>query len=387
MGRKQLGLLFCCSLVLWTVDNGSLPLLPVNASRLGASPTVTGFYLSFTYLALTAGTLGAGWLSDRLQSRKTLMAAAGLAAVPVTWLAGQARDVWQLALLTAALYLLLGVALTLANILAGLSAGSAVRGRVFGLLGLASPLGMLVGSLASGVIADRWGYPAMFAAFSLLLVFLPLATLLLQDKPAAQPEADEQTAASPKPGLGAGFYLLSAASLAAYIAYFTSILGRSLAMDSLGFSATAIASTAAVGGAIALPLAPVAGWLSDRLGRKPFLALAYLAGAAGLLLLALSSSLWHFWVAFSLLRVQGTVNTPVGNAFVTDLVPRTSLGRGIALFAGTAWIGGITGFAVTGQAVQSLGLGATFASAAVLPLASALLLLPIRIGGSQAGTE
>jgi MFS family permease len=383
MTRKQLALLFTCSLVLWTVANGSLPLLPVYATQLGAGPSVTGFYLSFAYLALTAGTLSAGWLSDRLRSRKVPLLAAGLAAVPLAWLVGRAADVWQLAVLTAALLFFAGIALTSGTILAGLTAGVAERGSVFGLLGLASPLGMLTGSLVAGSVADRWGYPVMFATFSLLLLFVPTAGLLLQDKPEARQAADTPPAASTGSGLGRGFCLLFAANLAAAIAYFVSVLGRSLSMNESGFSATAIASTSALGGAISMPLPPFLGWLSDRLGRKGFLTLAYLAGAAGLALFSRSASLWHFWLAFSLMRVQGTVSTAVGNAFVTDLVPQVSLGRGISLFGVTSWIGGIAGFAITGYAVQNLGIASTFVVAALLPLVSLLLLLPIRPSGEQ----
>jgi MFS family permease len=378
MPRKQLALLVICSLALWTVANGSLPLLPVYATWLGADPTLTGFYLSFTYLALTAGTLGAGWLSDRLQSRNVPLMASGLAAVPVAWLMGQVRDVWHLALLTAALFLLIGTGLTSANILAGLFAGEGERGRVFGVLALSSPLGMLLGGLMSGFVADRWGYPAMFGVFALLLLLVPLGGRLLQDKPVARPQPDRAPAAGAPSGLGRGFYLLFAASLAAAIAYFVSVLSRSLVMNALGLSATAISSTAAIGGAVTLPLPAVVGWLSDRLGRRRFLALAYVAGVAGLWLFSRSASLWQFWVAFSLMRVQGTVNSAVGNALVADLVPRASLGRGISLFTATSWIGGIAGFAITGFAVAQLGLTSTFLVAALLPLGSVVLLLPIR---------
>jgi MFS family permease len=378
MSRKQLALLFVYCLVPWTVGNGLIPLLPVYATRLGADPTVAGFYLSFAYLALTAGTLSAGWLSDRFQSRKVPLVVAGVFMVPSTWLMGQAADIWQLMALTAVCWLMGGISGTSANILAGLFAGEADRGRVFGLLALTSPLGALIGGLAAGSIADLWGYQAMFTAFAILLLLVPLAGLLLQDKPAARPRPDLTPATSASPALGKGFYLLFAASLAAAIAGFASVLGRSLVMDELGFSATAIASTSAVGAAIALPFPPLAGWLSDRLGRKPFLALAYLAAAAGLWLLSRSISLWHFWVAFSLMRLQTAVNSAVGNALVTDLVPEASLGRGMSLFGATTWIGGIAGFAVTGYAVQSLGLAPTFVIAALLALVSALLLLPIR---------
>ena len=68
----------------------------------------------------------------------------------------------------------------------------------------------------------------------------------------------------------------------------------------------------------------------------------------------------------------------VESALVTDLVPRASLGRGLSLFGATTYVGGIIGYAVTGQAIEHLGTTATFLGGAFLPLIAILLLIPIR---------
>ena len=73
LSKRQLFALFVCSLILWTIGNGMAPLMPVHATALGATQAVTGYYLSFSYVALAAGTLVAGWLSDRFQRRKMLI--------------------------------------------------------------------------------------------------------------------------------------------------------------------------------------------------------------------------------------------------------------------------------------------------------------------------
>jgi DHA1 family multidrug resistance protein-like MFS transporter len=149
-------------------------------------------------------------------------------------------------------------------------------------------------------------------------------------------------------------------------------------MDGLGFSATAIASTGAVSGAVGLPLPFVTGWLSDRVDRKPLLAVCYIAAAAGLVLLTGSTSLWHFWVVFSLIGVTTSVNVAVGSAFVTDLVAPEALGRGMSLFNATMWIGGVIGFGATGYSFERLGATETFIGAAVLAVVSVLLLALIQ---------
>ena len=83
MRKQQLLALFLCSPVPWTIGSGMMPLLPVYAADLGASPAVAG-----CQLALTAGTLSAGCLSDRLQRRAELIVAGGLVNIPILWLMG-----------------------------------------------------------------------------------------------------------------------------------------------------------------------------------------------------------------------------------------------------------------------------------------------------------
>jgi MFS family permease len=361
------------------------PLLPVYAAELGASPAVAGYFLSFSFLALAAGTLGAGWLSQKLQHRKMLIIVGGVVTIPILWLMGRVTSIWVLTALSATWYFSGGVALTLINILAGLFAQETERGRDFGILALTNPLGALAGGLATGAVADRWGFPTMFAVLALFGTLWPLAGLFLQDKPMARVQPGATAGAGERPGLGRSFALLFLASLVASVANFVFVMGRSVAMDGLGFAAAAISNTGAIGGAVTLPLPPLIGWLSDRIGRKQFLALCYLASAVGLLFLAVSVSLWHFWVASVLVSILMPVNMGVGSALVTDLVPRESVERGISLFNATTWMAGVVGFAGTGYAVQSLGMATTFVAGALSTLMAIVLLIPIRHGGRQKG--
>ena len=71
-------------------------------------------------------------------------------------------------------------------------------------------------------------------------------------------------------------------------------------------------------------------------------------------------------------------NGTLGNALVADLVPRESLGKGLALFAATAWIGGVLGFAVAGYTLQSAGVLFTVMLGGVLVLGAVALLIPVQ---------
>ena len=91
-----------------------------------------------------------------------------------------------------------------------------------------------------------------------------------------------------------------------------------------------------------------------------------------------ATELWHFWAVIALATVQSVVGGAVTPALGADLAPRPVLGRAMALLSVTAWVGGILGFAATGEAVKGLGLGPAMLLAALLPLVALALLWFIR---------
>jgi len=382
MSKKQLAALFLCSLVPWTAGNGLVPLLPIYASQLGADPAVSGYYLAFSYLAIALGALSAGWVSDYLQRRKLPLILAGTVGIPTALLMGQTGTIWGLTILTAILWFCGGLGLALIGILTGLSVGEHERGKVFGILSLTGGLGAVVGGLGTGWLVDGWGFTTMFNVLTVFLVLWPASALLLEEKVAVRQKL-ENSPAQKKAGLGKNFYLLFTANILSSIAGFFIVLIRSIEMNDLGYSSFEIASTGVVGGLIAMPLPMLMGWLSDQVGRKAFLYTGYLIGFLGIAMLAFSQFLWQFWLVFILQSIaMGNAGT-VGNAVVTDLLPREALGRGLALFGATGWIGGVIGFAMAGVTLQNLGLRPTFILGGCLALGAIGFLMPIKFTESM----
>lgn len=382
---KRMFVLFGINLTTAAVGSSLGTLLPVYAIRLGADANQAGLIMSLAFLSMAGGALAAGRVADRQVYRKPVLVAAGFLLVVVLLLATRIQTLGQLALFSVALTFLDGVQMATVSTLAGLHAGKTSRGRTFGLLGSAGALGALVSGLA-GALVLRWGFSGLFTAAAALALLKPLLALRFQD--AAVSTAQREPVVSGRAVLTRPFVIMFLASVAAFATGGMYSLSRSLGMTQSGFDAAALSSTVAVGGLITLPFPMVLGLLSDRIGRRPLLALCYTAGAASLLLLMVSTQLWHFWAASAFHAVLNA-SLGIGSATVTDLVPRPSLGSALALFGTTNWIGMILGNALTGNAIRSFGLAPTLLAGAGLGLLAVLLAAPFSKQGmnSAASTE
>jgi MFS family permease len=217
----------------------------------------------------------------------------------------------------------------------------------------------------------------LFLVAALCWTLQPAIALLLQDKVVARARREAMSTVPAKPAFGGAFYLLLVANVIAFAAGFVAVLGRPLLMDGLGFDLPAISGAVAVGGAISLPFPLVLGWLSDRLGRYWLIMLCFFTGAVGLVLLAVSVSLWHFWASSILLAGVG-VSLGIGPALVTDLVEQESLGSALAWYGFAPTTGGIIGFMLTGYAIETLGMTPTFVAGALLTLLAIPLVVQVR---------
>jgi len=377
MRKKQLIALSACNFAVFTVGNSLTGLMPVYLSRLEADATVTGVYMAVVFLSMAISTVIGGRLSDYLQRRKALLILGGALAAPTIWLMSGSTAILPLMILNAFLWFAGGIVVTMVNILAGLFSEEGSRGRIFGLLGLSINIGLLLGALISGPIADRWGFSTLFVLSGFIYLLIPLAGLFVQDK-AATPRQRQGTAslASLNFLLNRTFGFLFFAAILVQIANSLMIMGRPMIMDAARFDATAITTAGAVGVVVPFLLPLIIGWLSDRLGRKPFLVLGYLTTPLGLITLAAAVDTWHFWVV-SVLQNMLAISMVVGSALITDQVPARSLGTALSLLNATPWIGYVIGFSAGGAAISAFQMTPTLIIGVLLSLIAVGLLIPI----------
>lgn len=376
---RQLPFLFYYSLSILFVGMGLMPVLPLYAAQLGATSSTIGIFLSTIYLSFTVSTLLAGWLSSWL-GRRRLFILAALLGFPALYFMGQAVSLWQVVILAAIVWFSGGMCMALVNIFTGLYASPESRGKWFGLISLASPIGSIIGGLSVGNLIEWSGYPLMFAALSIVWLVFPIVAFVKLRDVSTDNNLNEQGTRSSKIALGREhlpLFLLMAAIMLSMLTINVGRLTLPISMNLLEYTAGAVTTANVVAGMVTLPFAYFLGTLSDRFGRKNILILGYVTAAAGVLLLVSADQAWEFWLSASMILVALTVSGSVASAFATDLLSPDVLVRILPWFTAVGSLAGILGYAGAGYLIEVIGLIPLLGLSALLALIASSLIFPL----------
>jgi len=380
-GNKQLFFLFASNLIVLFVGMGLFPLLPLYATEFGATRTVIGIYYAVVYAASVLGTIATGWLAQRV-SPKNLFVAAGIMGVAALTVLGQATALWQVVLFTAAIWFAGAITIPLVGVFTGLVADGDNRGKSFTLMYLAFPLGAVFGGTTVGQVVGWQGYSVMFTVLAAVWAILPAIGLLgLRDERFSHLASSAERKTEESAPLGRTFYLLLLAFLLSATAVNVGRLGTSLSMQTLNFSASAVASTATVSGLVTIPVAILIGALADRLGHKRLLTAGYMLAAGGALLLVTATQLWQFWLAATLMLVAFITNLSMASAFATSILEAKALSRGLPMINAMDSVASIASFASAGFVMDTLGATPMYLTAAGLAVIAVVQLS--QLGGSR----
>jgi MFS family permease len=156
--------------------------------------------------------------------------------------------------------------------------------------------------------------------------------------------------------------------------YLTKVIGLNESLSNLMYGALIVFS---------VPMPLVAGWLSDRIGRKPLIVGVYLGGAVGFVVFLVSgSSLVGLWSGIVLMGLFSFAESPQLQALLADIARPSIRDATFALYftlafgVGSLWVA-IYG-AIIGAAGNSTGLPIVFILMTVTFVLAAVGTLPIR---------
>ena len=255
-------------------------------------------------------------------------------------------------------------------------AGGNVGTVVVALIGV--PLIAAVGWRGASIV---FGLPAIAVAVAILLFVRERGT----DRIAAVASGSVRTALGRIVGdrdlrwlyltsaLGGGGRGLGVVNLFALI-YMTRVLRLDEATSGLMYGALIVFS---------VPMPLIAGWLSDRVGRKPLIVGVYLGGAIGFVVfLAAGSSLVWLWAGIVLMGLFSFAESPQLQALLGDISPPSSRDASYALYfamafgVGSLWV--ILYGAVIELVGETQGVPIVFGLMALTFVLAALAALPIR---------
>jgi MFS family permease len=338
------------------------PLLPHYSDELGLSKTGAGI-LTAAYPAGTfVGALPAGWLAIRWGVKPTLMA--GLALLGLSSLAFAFAG--HIVLLDGARFIQgVGGACMWAAGLAWLVSAAPVdrRGELIGAALSAAIVGVLLGPVLGGA-ATLLSPEAVFSSIALVAAVLAgWAWSMPGVEPEESPGMRAMLRAMRRPAVMAGFWLFT---LPALFAGVIEVLVP-LHFDDLGVAGATIGAVFLVSAAVEAVISPLAGRVSDRVGRLGPIRVGLVAAAGVAILLPLPSSAWLLAgtvvLAFSALA---TFWAPA-MAMLSDAAEHAGLDLALAFsISNLAWaVGHVLGAGVGGAVAEATSDAVTYGALAV----------------------
>ena len=172
--------------------------------------------------------------------------------------------------------------------------------------------------------------------------------------------------------LGGGGRGLGIANLYALL-YITEVLHLPDATTNLMYAGLVVLS---------VPMPLIAGWLSDRVGRRPVIIGAYVGGAVGFLaFIAVGSSLVGLWVGIAIMGLFSFAESPQLQALLADVVPTALRDVAFAMYFTLAFGVGALWNVVYGIVISALGeaagLPVVFVLMASTFVAAAIVMWPV----------
>ncbi len=359
---------------LMTLSHGIVsPVLPLYAQGFGVSLSLVGLLVAGFGIARLLANLPAGVLAGQLGRRRVLFLGALISTLGgiLSGLAGSFEHLVGARMLSG-----VGSALFITSALTYVADVStpATRGRYMSVYQSCFLLGITLGPIPGGFLADFLGLRAPFFAIGLASSAAALWVFLYVPE-SRPPSAADGRVAGAESRAGSITRLLRnrnfvLVGLIAFGVFFTRggvqqtllpVVGR----DRFGLNPAQLGILFGAIAAMNLLTIPVGGLISDRLGRKASIVPGSLLDTVGLFLLSIEGSPVQFWAGSLLLGLGSGLSGPASAAYVSDIAASGLLSLALALYRTLADVGLVAGPPLLGVISDLVGVDAALLAALV----------------------
>lgn len=351
------------------------PILPRIGEALAVQQSLLGTLVTAYAIMLSVFALITGPISDHIGRRAVLLMGSGSMAFALF-----------LHVLADSYLSLLG-ARALAGAAGGMLSGAAVsyvgdyfpyhrRGWANGWIMSGIAVGQILGIPVGTILADQWGFRWPFLLFAIVMTastamiwrFVPQPDVELDKNPLSIRRAVRNYGRLLREfhiGMGTAAYFLMFFSVGLYVIYLPTWLEETLLVGG-----QEIASLFLVGGLASVVAGPLAGRVSDNIGRKPLIVFSCIGlGLAMLLTTYLVKDMWSAYLVFAISMVMVGMRISPFQSLMSELVTAERRGILMSLAVGIGQVGiGISGL-VAGFVYMNFGfLSSTVMGAAAIML-------------------
>ena len=353
-----------------------LPLLPLYATELGASPVVLGLLTGAFAVTNAIGQLGAGFLTERWGARRMMGAGLGFYASMNALIATAISAPWLLGWRTLAGFgggsMIVSERIYLAQVVE-----PARRAFANGIVSAGQSAGTVLGPVVGGLAASIGGLRAPFVIVAGTSAVALIGTLFLPTPNRTATETDAERSTEPVDLRPLAILLVAnLALLASYGGFITTY--ATLATTRLGWTVVDVGIAFSFFGAGSILLGPWLAHLADRIGRRPIATLAPLAlvGFGAALVIGLPQPVIH---GIAVLAGGGlTAFNAAWYALLADSAGPHRMGRVFGIVNAASTIGIVIGSVTAAELWTRIDISAGMLVGVVAPLVSVAAMLAFR---------
>jgi len=351
---------------------------PYIRNEFGLDYTQAGLAVSAFTLAYGIGQLPAGWLADRIGARIMLtIGVCGVAAA--AFLIGFSQTYVMMLVFLALMGIAGGGYHPAAPPIIASTVGMENRGRALGLHMIGGSSSFFLAPIIAAAIAAVWGWRGSFITLAIPTMLFGIIFYILLGRRLAMTKSESKTAVSQtetpsRPGRWrrlVWFIILSSSTQAvtfSVIAFIPLFL-----VDNFGVSEKTGAQALALVYSCGLWASPLAGYISDRLGRVPVvLAVAFMVGPVIYLLNMVPYGI-GLAILMILLGVFLYVRMPVSESYIIGQAPERNRSTILGIYYLSSMEGGGILTPVIGNLIDNFGFGTSFSIAGATVLGLTIL--------------